>query len=47
MRKKELSDELVHDKVQENCSTQEIEELVCEVVRKVVNGNQEQVFDHA
>ena len=45
--KKELSDALVHDKVQENCSTQELEELVCEEVREVVNGNQEQVFENA
>ena len=42
--KKELSDrELVQDKVQENYSTWELEESMCEEVIKVVNGNQEHV----
>ena len=45
--KKELSDELVQDRVQENCSTQEFEEPLCEEVREVVNGNQEQVPENA
>ena len=45
--KKELIDELVQDKVQENCSTQEFEEPMYEEVREVVNGNQEQVLENA
>ena len=45
--KKELSDMLIQDKVQESCLTQEFEEPMCEEVREVVNGNQEQVLENA
>ena len=41
--KKELSDQVIQDKVQENHSTQEFEEPKCEEFREVVNGNQEQI----
>ena len=39
--KREITDELVKDSFQEECSTQKFEELVCEEVREVFHGNQE------
>ena len=39
--------ELVKDNVQEECSTKEFEEPVCEEVREVFHGNQEQISDNA
>ena len=45
--KKEVINELVKDNVQEECSTKEFEEPVCEEVTKVFHGNQEQISENA
>ena len=45
--KREITVELVKDSVQEECSTQKFEELVCEEVREVFHGNQEQISENA
>ena len=45
--KREITDELVKDIVQEECSTQSFEEPVYEEVREVFHGNQEQISENA
>ena len=44
--KKEVINELVKDNVQEECSTKEFEEPICEEVREVFHGNQEQISEN-
>ena len=38
---------MVKDSIKEQCSTQKFEEHVCEKVREVFHGNQEQISDNA
>ena len=45
--KKEVINELVKDNVQEECSTKEFEEPVCEGVRDVFHGIQEHISNNA
>ena len=45
--KKEVTNELLNDNVQEECPIQKFEEPVGEEVKEVLNGNHEQVSENA
>ena len=45
--KKEITDDMVKDNVQQECSTQKFKEPVREEVKEVFDGNQEQVSENA
>ena len=44
---REITDELVKDSVQEECSNPKFEEHVCEEIREVFHANEEQISENS